>query len=127
MLTDATLVRPLPFYSYDDLNVQPAYYPGNSLNQMVAFENTRWEDFDYTYLDELNGNPMGWLGNGYTLADYDASSRTTYLDPANIDYPPVPPPPKAQKMEVDQNHKVKEEKLAPLAHVVELERATMVR
>ncbi|CAM1506055.1 Fc.00g056960.m01.CDS01 [Cosmosporella sp. VM-42] len=67
-----------------------AYYPGNSLNQMIALDNTRWEDFEYTYLDELNGNPMGWLANGYTLADYDGSSRTTYLDPTNIDYPPVP-------------------------------------
>ncbi len=69
----------------------PAYYPGNSLNQMIALENTRWEDFDYTYLDEPKGNPMGWLGNGYTTADYDGnSSRTTYLDLAKIDYPPVP-------------------------------------
>lgn len=53
-------------------------------------EHTRWEDFDYTYLDELNGNPLGWLGNGYTMADYDNSSRTTYLDPDIIDYPPIP-------------------------------------
>ncbi|KAB5551065.1 hypothetical protein GE09DRAFT_1000878, partial [Coniochaeta sp. 2T2.1] len=67
-----------------------AYYPGNSLNQMIALENTRWEDFDYTYRDELNGNPVGWLGNGYTRADYDGSSRTTYLDMSVIDYPPVP-------------------------------------
>ena len=57
---------------------------------MIALENTRWEDFEYTYLDELHGNPMGWLGNGYTKADYDGSSRTAYLDPSNIDYPPVP-------------------------------------
>ena len=69
-----------------------AYYPGNSLNLMYAQRNPRWEDFDYTYLDELGGNPMCWLGNGYTKADYDGSSRTTYLDPAHIDYPPVPAP-----------------------------------
>ncbi len=35
---------------------------------------------------------MAWLGNGYTEADYNGSSRTTYLDPAMIDYPPVPDP-----------------------------------
>ena len=58
----------------------------------MALEHTRWEDFDYTYLDELSGNPMGWLGNGYTIADYNGSSRTTYLDPTIIDYPPVPKP-----------------------------------
>lgn len=35
---------------------------------------------------------MAWLGNGYTVADYNGSSRTAYLDPAMIDYPPVPEP-----------------------------------
>lgn len=35
---------------------------------------------------------MSWLANGYTVVDYDGSSKTTYLDPANIDYPPVPEP-----------------------------------
>ncbi len=57
---------------------------------MIAMENPRWEDFDYTYRDELNGNPMGWLGNGYTVADYNGSSRTSYLDTINIDFPPLP-------------------------------------
>lgn len=60
---------------------------------MYAQRNPRWEDFDYTYLDELGGNPMCWLANGYTKADYDSdgASRTVYLDPKHIDYPPVPP------------------------------------
>jgi hypothetical protein len=57
---------------------------------MYAQRNPRWEDFDYTYLDEMGGNPMTWLGNGYTGADYDGSSRTMYLDPKFIDYPPLP-------------------------------------
>lgn len=57
---------------------------------MYAQRNPRWEDFDYTYLDEMGGNPMTWLGNGYTVADYDGSSRTTYLDANVIDYPPIP-------------------------------------
>jgi hypothetical protein len=59
---------------------------------MYAQRNPRWEDFDYTYLDELQGNPMCWLANGYTNADYDGSSRTLYLDPEHINYPPVPEP-----------------------------------
>jgi hypothetical protein len=67
-----------------------AYYPGNSLNTMISLRNPRWEDFDYTYREELLSNPMCWLGNGYTVADYDGSSKTRYLDTANIDYPPVP-------------------------------------
>lgn len=62
------------------------------MNQLYALQHPRWEDFDYTYLDELEGNPMSWLGNGYTVADYDGSSRTAYLDPTMIDYPPVPEP-----------------------------------
>lgn len=33
---------------------------------------------------------MAWLGNGYTKADYDGSTRTAYLDTAMIDYPPLP-------------------------------------
>ena len=33
---------------------------------------------------------MTWLGNGYTVADYDGSSRTTYLDTRVIDFPPIP-------------------------------------
>ena len=59
---------------------------------MYAQRNPRWEDFDYTYLDELYDNPMSWLANGYTKADYNGSSRTMYLDPKIIDYPPVPKP-----------------------------------
>jgi hypothetical protein len=33
---------------------------------------------------------MAWLGNGYTVSDYDGGSRTKYLDPNFIDYPPIP-------------------------------------
>jgi hypothetical protein len=38
----------------------------------------------------MGDNPLTWLGNGYTVADYDGSSRTSYLDPTLIDYPPIP-------------------------------------
>ncbi|KAH0841216.1 putative sterigmatocystin biosynthesis monooxygenase stcW [Fonsecaea pedrosoi] len=67
-----------------------AYYCGNALNLLYAQRHPRWEDFDYTYLDEMEGNPMSWLGNGYTLADYSGGSRTNYLDPEEIDFPPLP-------------------------------------
>jgi hypothetical protein len=33
---------------------------------------------------------MAWLANGYTVGDYDGGSRTKYLDPGFIDYPPIP-------------------------------------
>jgi hypothetical protein len=67
-----------------------AYYAGNALNLLYAQRNPKWEDFEYTYCDELQGNPVSWLANGYTVADYDGSSRTKYLDPSFIDYPPIP-------------------------------------
>ncbi|KAF7554996.1 hypothetical protein G7Z17_g2518 [Cylindrodendrum hubeiense] len=67
-----------------------AYYCGNALNLLYAQRNPRWEDWDYTYLDEMGDNPLSWLGNGYTLADYDGSTRTKYLDPDEIDFPPLP-------------------------------------
>lgn len=67
-----------------------AYYCGNALNLLYAQRNPRWEDWDYTYLPEMGDNPLSWLGNGYTLADYDGSTRTKYLDPDEIDFPPLP-------------------------------------
>ncbi|OQE04921.1 hypothetical protein PENVUL_c028G07183 [Penicillium vulpinum] len=67
-----------------------AYYGGNGLNLTVAVRNPRWEDFDYTYLDELEGNPQSWLGNGFVVADVDGSSRVKHLRLENLDIPPVP-------------------------------------
>lgn len=67
-----------------------AYYCGNALNLLYAQRNPRWEDWEYIYLDEMEDNPLSWLGNGYTLADYDGSTRTKYLDPSEIDFPPLP-------------------------------------
>lgn len=66
-----------------------AYYCGNALSLLHAQRNPRWEDWDYEYLDEMGGNAMSWLCNGYTLADYKGTTRTKYLDPAEIDFPPV--------------------------------------
>jgi hypothetical protein len=70
---------------------------------MYAQRNPRWEDFDYKYLNEMDGNPMTWLGNGYTISDYDGSSRTTYLDRSLIDYPPIP------DLEVNGNSHMRED------------------
>ena len=83
------------------LIMNQAYYPGNALNQLYALRHPRWEDFEYTYLDELDDNPLAWLGNGYTSADYDGSTRTAYLDPAMIDYPPIPEKPRETDLSTD--------------------------
>jgi hypothetical protein len=50
---------------------------------------------------------MAYIGNGYTLADYDGSSRTKYLDPENIDYPPVPAPRRVQVERVPERDEKK--------------------
>ncbi|CAK7219658.1 hypothetical protein SBRCBS47491_003921 [Sporothrix bragantina] len=64
-----------------------ALWPGSALHFVKALEKPRWEDYDYTYLDG-NGNSVAWLGNGFTMCERDTESdKSTYLDPANIDYP----------------------------------------
>lgn len=52
-----------------------ALWPGSSLHAIRALEEPRWEDFEYTYVD---GNSMGWLGDGSTEADHDENADKTY-------------------------------------------------
>jgi hypothetical protein len=52
-----------------------ALWPGSSLHAIKVLENPRWEDFEYTFVD---GNPMGWLGKGSTLADNDRKADKSY-------------------------------------------------
>lgn len=49
---------------------------------MYAWENPRWEDFEYTTKDELKGDPFAWLGNGYVSAQLEGGNVTPYLDGA---------------------------------------------
>jgi hypothetical protein len=62
-------------------------WPGSCIHAVVAFENPRWEDFDYTYLPETEENYMTWLGKGLTLAQEADEQTTDYLD--TVDKPPV--------------------------------------
>jgi len=65
-----------------------ALYPGSTLHALKAFENPRWEDFNYERLDNQK-NRFHWLGNGWTVNERDnIGNRAWYLD--DIDYPPVP-------------------------------------
>jgi cation diffusion facilitator CzcD-associated flavoprotein CzcO len=43
-----------------------ALWPGSSLHAVKALAKPRWEDFEYTYMD---GNNLGWLGDGWTEGD----------------------------------------------------------
>jgi cation diffusion facilitator CzcD-associated flavoprotein CzcO len=54
-----------------------ALWPGSSLHAIKALENPRWEDFEYSYVDD---SPMGWLGDGSTEADKNrAADKSFYL------------------------------------------------
>ena len=59
-----------------------ALWPGSSLHAIEALDTPRWEDFDFEYVD---GNEIGWLGNGFSVRDYgDEMARTYYLDGQHI-------------------------------------------
>ena len=52
---------------------------------MKIFENPRWEDFEFDYVNE---NPTGWLGDGWTENERNRCVNVDYLDDENIDFPP---------------------------------------
>lgn len=54
---------------------------------MKALAHPRWEDFVYEY---VNDNPMGWIGNGWTVEEKTKQVRVDYLNRDQIDFPPVP-------------------------------------
>lgn len=65
-----------------------ALWPGSSVHAIHALRHVRWEDYDVEYVD---GNPFGWFGNGWTVADRqkDLEGLTWYLNkteflPANV-------------------------------------------
>jgi hypothetical protein len=62
-------------------------WPGSAIHAVVAFDNPRWADFEYTHLPETDRNWFAWLGKGLTLAQEGDQVTTEYLD--EIDKPPV--------------------------------------
>jgi hypothetical protein len=65
-------------------------WPGSSLHARKSLENPRWEDFEFENENE-NGEGeegiLGWLGDGWTVADREAGDTSYYLD--EVDYPPA--------------------------------------
>ncbi|KIX06719.1 uncharacterized protein Z518_04695 [Rhinocladiella mackenziei CBS 650.93] len=57
-----------------------ANWPGSGVHSRKALLNPRWEDFDYELMPEIEGNRLGWLGNGMTVAQRDGTWATDYLD-----------------------------------------------
>lgn len=56
-------------------------WPGSAAHLTIVRRDPRWEDFEYEYSAESNGNRfLGYLGNGSTRKEQDAESdMTTYL------------------------------------------------
>lgn len=62
-------------------------WPGSCIHAVVAFENPRWEDFEYELMEEVEDSPLSWLGNGITQAQQEDRVTTDYLDTADV--PPI--------------------------------------
>jgi hypothetical protein len=62
-------------------------WPGSSIHTSAAYENPRWEDFNYTQTPETKVNFMGWLGNGLTVLQEQNAHTSDYLD--TVDKPPI--------------------------------------
>ncbi|RDW89163.1 monooxygenase-3 [Coleophoma cylindrospora] len=60
-------------------------WPGSSLHARKTLEFPRWEDFEYVYPEAQDS--LGWLGDGWTVADREKGDTAAYLD--EVDYPPV--------------------------------------
>jgi hypothetical protein len=57
------------------------------LHATQALANPRWEDFVYEYVDD---NAGAWIGNGWTVNEREKKVNVDYLNPDQIDFPPVP-------------------------------------
>jgi hypothetical protein len=83
-------------------------WPGSTLHCMEAMRSPRWEDYEYTYVDELEGrvdeahpnglgskgkaNRLAWLGNGRTVNQLEGRDLAWYLYPEFVDKPLAPKP-----------------------------------
>ncbi|KAI4907343.1 hypothetical protein J4E90_009846 [Alternaria incomplexa] len=83
-------------------------WPGSTLHCVEAMRSPRWEDFEYLYLDELEGgsdgtelhgvgtkaNRLAWLGNGWSSKQMEGKDWAWYLYPEFVDKPVSPLPEK---------------------------------
>ena len=69
-------------------------WPGSALHCMEALRSPRWEDFEYEYLSESGPeeNPLGWLGNGWTLNQLENRDLAWYFQPGFLNKPNSPFP-----------------------------------
>jgi hypothetical protein len=72
-------------------------WPGSALHAMECLRSPRWEDFDYVYEGEdgeSEGNRLGWLGNGWSIAQVDTGEAELahFLQMGQVDIPAEPFP-----------------------------------
>jgi hypothetical protein len=88
-------------------------WPGSTLHCIEAMRSPRWEDYEYTYIDELearkelNGlggkkkaNRMAWLGNGWSMNQLEQRDLAWYLYPEFVDKPKAPKPEEEERLRI---------------------------
>ncbi|KAG8627381.1 hypothetical protein KVT40_004864 [Elsinoe batatas] len=73
-------------------------WPGSTLHCIEALRSPRWEDWEYEYRDEAQGNGMAWLGNGWSWCQREEGADMAYylLD----EFRDVPKSPLPEKKEI---------------------------
>ncbi|KAF2090198.1 FAD/NAD(P)-binding domain-containing protein [Saccharata proteae CBS 121410] len=67
-------------------------WPGSTLHCVEAMRSPRWEDWEYVYLGEEEGeevNRLAWLGNGWSLNQLEGRDLAWYLYDEFVDRPGV--------------------------------------
>lgn len=90
-------------------------WPGSTLHMIEAMRSPRWEDFTYTYIEELEAredrvqtnslakqraNQMAWLGNGWTANQMEEKHLAWYLYPEFLEKPLAPRPEECEKLKI---------------------------
>lgn len=73
-----------------------ALWPGSLLHLMETLRAPRWEDYDFESKEQ---NRLRWLGNGFSICLTGGGDPSFYLNPDQVDIPPVEAP------ETDERYK----------------------
>ncbi|KAF2847728.1 FAD/NAD(P)-binding domain-containing protein [Plenodomus tracheiphilus IPT5] len=77
-------------------------WPGSTLHCVEAMRSIRWEDFEYVYVGEGEGevNQLAWLGNGWSVKQMEDRDLAWYLYPEFMDKPAAPRPEEKERYRV---------------------------
>ncbi|GAM84391.1 hypothetical protein ANO11243_023850 [Dothideomycetidae sp. 11243] len=72
-------------------------WPGSTLHCIETLRSPRWEDYEYEYRDEAQGNQLAWLGNGFSELQIEKDrDMAFYLRKEFADPPRDPRPEEAE-------------------------------